>query len=47
MVEEQLPNLGYMDEKSLLIQVESVNDVWEFNEDDMNTFYNSAVYYPE
>lgn len=46
MVEELLPSLGYMEDKSLLVQVESVNDMWEFNEDDMSSIYENVVYYP-
>lgn len=46
MVEELLPKLGYMEEKSMLIQVTEENDVWELNEDDLGNFYNNVVYYP-
>ena len=46
MVEELLPNLGYMEEKSLNIQLEEVNDLWEINEDDLETFYEYVVSYP-
>lgn len=46
LMEELLPNLGYMDEKSMIIQLEEVDDMWEFNEDDMATFNEYVVYYP-
>lgn len=46
MVEELLPNLGYMETKSQIIQLEEVNDSWEFNEDDLATFNSYVIYYP-
>lgn len=46
MVEELLPNLGYMEAKSQSIQMESIDDVWSINEDDLATFNEYVVYYP-
>lgn len=46
MVEELLPNLGYLEEESMLIQVESVDDVWETNESDIMNFYDKIIFYP-
>lgn len=46
MVEGLLPNLGYMEEKSMIIQLQEKDDMWEFNEDDLGNFYDKVVYYP-
>ncbi len=46
MIEELLPNAGYMEEKSMIIQMESDEAGWGMNEDDLATFNEYVVYYP-
>ena len=46
MIKEVLPDLGYLEEKSLNIQVELVDDYWMTNEDDLATFYEYHLSYP-
>lgn len=46
LVRDQLPNLGYMEQKSQTIQVESVNGVQSINDDDWGIFDSYVIYYP-
>ena len=47
IIKEVLPELGYMDDKSLNIQVELVDEYWTTNEDDLATFYEYHLSYPQ
>ena len=46
MVNEVLPNLGYLEEKSLNIQVELIDELWTTNEDDLANFRHHNIVYP-
>lgn len=46
LVKEQLPNLGYMEQKSLAVQVEEVDGVQSINDDDWGIFDSYVIYYP-
>lgn len=46
LVREQLADLGYKEAKSMVIQVEDINDVIQMNGDDLATFDGYVIYYP-
>lgn len=46
LVRDQLPNLGYKEQKSQAIQVEKTDDVWSINADDWGIFDSYVIYYP-
>lgn len=46
MMNEVLPNLGYLEEKSMNIQIEMVDELWTTNEDDLATFHEYNIVYP-
>ena len=46
LVKEQLPNLGYGDSKSQSLQVETVDELWQINDDDWNILDSYLVTYP-
>lgn len=46
LVREQIPALGYKEEKSMVIQVEDIDDVIQMNGDDLATFDSYVIYYP-
>lgn len=46
LVKDQLPNLGYLEQKSQSIQVELVDDAWQINGDDFNIFDSYVIFYP-
>lgn len=46
LAEETLPNLGYLESKSLTIQMELIDDLWTMNEDDFSNFSTYVVSYP-
>ena len=44
---EKMPELGYMEEKSIVIQVErDSDDVWSISQDDFYNFDEAVIYYP-
>lgn len=46
LVRDQLPNLGYMEQKSQTIQVQEVDGVQSINSDDWGIFDTYVIYYP-
>lgn len=46
LVRDQLPNLGYKEQKSQAIQVEKTDDIWSINADDWGIFDSYVIYYP-
>lgn len=46
MVEELIPNLGYKEQKSQVIQVEEIDGVKIINDDDWGIFDTYVIYYP-
>lgn len=46
LVRDQLPNLGYKEQKSQVLQVEKKDDVWSINADDWGIFDSYVIYYP-
>ena len=46
LVEDQLPNLGYKEQKSQAIQVEEVDGSYGINDDDWGIFDSYVIYYP-
>lgn len=46
LVRDQLPDLGYKEEKSQSMQVELIGNYWIINDDDFSTFDSYVIYYP-
>lgn len=46
LVKEQLPDLGYTEQKSQSIQVEDEDGIWSINDDDWAIFDRYVIYYP-
>lgn len=46
LVRDQMPNLGYMEQKSQSIQVQEVDGVLSMNDDDWGIFDSYVIYYP-
>ena len=46
MVKEQLPNIGYMEEKSIIVQVDVVDGYYIINEEDLSEIDYNIICYP-
>ena len=46
MMYDLLPNIGYMDEKSMVLQVETIDGVMSINDDDFGIFDSYVISYP-
>lgn len=46
LVKDQLPDLGYTEQKSQSIQVEEEDGLWTINDDDWAVFDGYVIYYP-
>ena len=46
MMYDRLPNIGYMDEKSMVLQVETIDGVMSINDDDFGIFDSYVISYP-
>jgi len=46
LVKDQLPSIGYTEQKTQTLQVECVDDLWGINEDDWAVFDEYVIYYP-
>lgn len=46
IVKDLLPDMGYCESKTQSVLVESVNDLWQINEDDWSLLDSYLVTYP-
>jgi len=46
LIKEHLPNIGNMEEKSIMVQVDIIDGYYEINEDDISEVAWNVIYYP-
>lgn len=46
MIHDLIPSLEYAEQQSQVIRVECINEIWQINRDDWNTFDSSIINYP-